>query len=254
MSKKDASVATFVLVHNAIGNNVVAALGDEEQKKRILSETIPMNKYICFGLTEPDYGSDATSLKTNAKRVDGGYLINGQKRWIGNATFADYIIIWAKNPSENNNIQAFVVTKGSKGLKTSKIENKYSLRMVQNTDIVLEDVFVPDHNKLTHAKDFKTGLNSVLESSRLMVAWLVVGCAAGAYEAALKYCLTRKQFGRPLAKFQLIQEKLSRMLSLVEMCISNLVLVSQAMDNGTASIGYVGRAKSGASRAGREVV
>jgi acyl-CoA oxidase len=89
-----------------------------------------MNKYICFGLTEPDYGSDATSLKTHATKVEGGYLINGQKRWIGNATFADYIIIWAKNPAENNNIQAFVVTKGSKGLKTSKIENKYSLRMV----------------------------------------------------------------------------------------------------------------------------
>jgi alkylation response protein AidB-like acyl-CoA dehydrogenase len=104
MSKKDASVATFVLVHNAIGNNVVAALGDEEQKKRILSETVPMHKYICFGLTEPDYGSDATSLVTNAKKVEGGYLINGSKRWIGNATFADYIIVWAKNPSENNNI------------------------------------------------------------------------------------------------------------------------------------------------------
>lgn len=89
-----------------------------------------MDKFICFGLTEPDYGSDATSLKTSAKKVEGGYLLNGQKRWIGNATFADYIIVWAKNEHDNNNIQAFVVTKGSKGLKTTKIENKYSLRIV----------------------------------------------------------------------------------------------------------------------------
>ena len=192
LAKYDASVATFVLVHNAIGNNVVDALGDDEQKKRILSETIPMDKFICFGLTEPDFGSDATSLKTFATKVDGGYLLNGQKRWIGNATFADYICVWARNPSDGNNIQAFLVTKGSKGLKTSKIENKYSLRMVQNTDIDMKDVFVPDHNKLTHAKDFATGTNAVLEASRLSVAWLAAGIAAGAYEAALKYCLTRK--------------------------------------------------------------
>ena len=89
-----------------------------------------MDKFICFGLTEPNYGSDATSLETYAKKVDGGYLVTGQKRWIGNATFADYIIVWARNQNENNNIQAFVVAKGSKGLKTSKIENKYSLRIV----------------------------------------------------------------------------------------------------------------------------
>ena len=104
MAKTDASVATFMIVHNGIGCNVVAALGDEEQKKRILPDTIAMNKYICFGLTEPLNGSDATSLKSSATKVKGGYLLNGQKRWIGNATFADYIIIWAKNPSEGNNI------------------------------------------------------------------------------------------------------------------------------------------------------
>jgi acyl-CoA oxidase len=192
LAKVDASVGTFVLVHNAIGNNVVAALGDEQQKQRILSETIPMNKYICFGLTEPLYGSDATSLTTTATKVDGGFLLNGEKRWIGNATFADYIIVWARNPSAGGNIQGFVVTKGSKGLKTSKIENKYSMRMVQNTDIEMSDVFVPDENKLTHANDFATGTNAVLESSRLSVAWLAAGCAAGAYEAALRYCLNRK--------------------------------------------------------------
>ena len=219
----------------------------------MLSETINMDKIACFGLTEPDYGSDATSLKTSAKKVEGGYILNGQKRWIGNATFADYIIIWARNEAENNNIQAFVVTKGSKGLVTKKIENKYSLRVVQNADITLDNVFVPDRNKLTKSKDFATGTNAVLESSRLGVAWMCAGVAVGAYEAALKYCLKRKQFGRPIASFQLIQEKLSRSLSLCEMMVSNLILLSQAMDQGKSSIGQVGRAKSGVSRLAREV-
>lgn len=130
IAKRDASIATFYLVHNAIGQNVVEALGDDEQRKRILTETMNMDKFICFGLTEPNNGSDATGLKTTATKVEGGYLLNGQKRWIGNATFADYIVIWARNANEGNNIQAFLATKGSKGLKCTKIENKYSLRIV----------------------------------------------------------------------------------------------------------------------------
>lgn len=199
MAKRDASISTFYLVHNAIGQNVVEALGDEEQRKRVLTETMNMDKFICFGLTEPNNGSDASGLKTTATKVEGGYLLNGQKRWIGNATFADYIVIWARNANEGNNIQAFLATKGTKGLKTSKIENKYSLRIIQNADIELKDVFVPDHNKLTKSKNFATGTNAMLESSRLGVAWMIVGLAVGAYEAALKYCLQRKQFGKPIA-------------------------------------------------------
>ncbi len=163
LARYDASISTFVLVHNSIGSSVVDALGDEEPKVRILGDCINMNKFICFGLTEPLYGSDATSMVTTAKKVEGGFVINGSKRWIGNGTFADYIIIWAKNLDDDKRIQAFVVTKGSKGLKTSKIENKYALRMVQNADIELKDVFVPTKNKLTHSKDFATGTNVVLE-------------------------------------------------------------------------------------------
>ena len=113
-----------------------------------------MDKIVCFGLTEPLNGSDASGLTTSATKVEGGYLLNGKKRWIGNGTFADYICVWARNPAEDNNIQCFVVSKGSKGLVTSKIENKFSLRMVQNADIEMKDVFVPTHNKLTHAKSF----------------------------------------------------------------------------------------------------
>lgn len=104
MARKDASISTFVLVHNSIGSCVVDALGDEEQKQRILGDTINMDKFICFGLTEPSFGSDATSLQTTAKKVEGGYVLNGNKRWIGNATFAEYIVIWAKNLDDGNRI------------------------------------------------------------------------------------------------------------------------------------------------------
>ena len=117
----------------------------------------------------------------------------------------------------------------------------------------MENVFVPDENRIAKAKDFATGTNVVLESSRLAVAWLCAGIAVGAYESALKYTLNRKQFGHPIASFQLIQEKLSRMLSLCEMMLSNLILVSTAMDEGRSTIGQVGRAKSGNSRLAREV-
>ena len=130
MAKVDSSIATFHIVHNGLGQNVVDKLGSFEQRKRILTETINMDKILCFGLTEPDYGSDATGLETTATRTKGGYILNGKKRWIGLAGFADYLLIWAKNPEEGNKIQCFVATKGSKGLSTKKISNKYSLRIV----------------------------------------------------------------------------------------------------------------------------
>jgi alkylation response protein AidB-like acyl-CoA dehydrogenase len=119
-----------MIVHNCLGISVVDRVGGEEQKNRILPDCIALKKFICFGLTEPTHGSDATSLLSVAKKTQGGYLITGKKRWIGNATFADYIIVWARNVDEGNKIQGFIVEKGSKGLKTSKIENKFSNRMV----------------------------------------------------------------------------------------------------------------------------
>jgi|LauGreDrversion4_2_1035121.scaffolds.fasta_scaffold310571_3 alkylation response protein AidB-like acyl-CoA dehydrogenase len=230
MAKIDASVYTFLTVHNSIGMAVVDYLGSEEQRARILPDGIALKKILSFGLTEPLYGSDATSLRTSAKKVEGGYIINGEKRWIGNATFADYIIVWARNLDEGEKIQAFLVEKGSKGLTTKKIENKYSLRIVQNADIKLENVFVPDNNRLEKAKDFATGTNKILEHSRIKVCWGAVGIAAGAYEAALRYTMNRKQFGKPIAAFQLSQLKLSKMLAIVESMLTIVTRISQLYD------------------------
>jgi alkylation response protein AidB-like acyl-CoA dehydrogenase len=236
MAKRDGSVATFFLVHNAIGMSVVEKLGDEEQKQRLLPAGIKFDRIMSFGLTEPLNGSDASGLKTTATKVEGGWKLNGEKRWIGNATIGD-CIVWARNASDGNKIQAFYVEKGSQGFNTKKIERKYSLRSVWNADIKLDNCFVPDKNKLTYAKDFATGTNAILESSRLLVGWMACATAIGAYEAALKYCLERNQFGRPIAKFQLIQERLSRMLANCEFMLSTLVHLSQEFDQGKVSIG-----------------
>lgn len=252
-AKRDGSVCTFFLVHNAIGMSVVATLGDEEQKSRLLPGGMSFDRIMSFGLTEPLNGSDASGLKTTAKKVEGGWLLNGEKRWVGNATVGD-CCVWAKNVDDGNRIQCFYVEKGSKGFQTSKIERKYSLRSVHNADIKLTDCFVPDKNKLAFAKDFATGTNAILEASRLMVAWIACGTATGAYEAALRYCLKRNQFGRPIAKFQLIQERLSRMLANCEFMTSLLSHLSVEYDKGTVTIGQIARAKANCTRLGREVV
>lgn len=204
LARWDVSVSTFMIVQNCLGLSVVDRCAGDELRKRILPDAIALKKIMSFGLTEPDHGSDATGLKTEARKTEGGYLITGQKRWIGNGTFADYNIIWARNVDEGGKIQGFIVEKGSKGLTTQKIENKYSIRMVHNADMNMENVFVPANNRLEKALDFASGANQLLKHSRIFVAWLATGCAAGAYEAALKYTLSRKQFGKEIASFQII--------------------------------------------------
>ena len=218
----------------------------------MLPPGINFDKLYGFGLTEPDNGSDATSLTTTATKTQGGWILNGRKKWIGNGTMGD-VIVWARNTNDENRIQAFVVEKGSEGFHTAKIEGKLALRMTQNADITLTNCFVPDRNKLTHSKDFATGTNRILEASRLGVAWMAAGVACGAYEAALKYCLGRVQFGRPIAKFQLIQERLSRMLAHCEFMISHLARLSEQFDEGVTTIGQTARAKANVTRLGREV-
>jgi acyl-CoA oxidase len=169
---------------------------------------------IWQALTEPAYGSDASSLNTTAVKVDGGWQLNGQKRWIGNSTFADVAIIFARN-TRTNQINGFIVKKGAPGYKATKIENKIGLRMVQNGDIVMEDVFVPDEDRLPGINSFQD-TNKVLAVSRIMVAWQPVGIAMGVYDVCHRYLQERKQFGAPLAALQISQEKLVRMLGNIQ--------------------------------------
>lgn len=156
-------------------------------------------------MTEPAYGSDASSLGTTATKVDGGWVLEGQKRWIGNSTFADVLVVFARNTSTNQ-INGFIVTKGAPGLSVTKIENKIGLRIVQNGDILLKKVFVPDEDRLPGVNSFQD-TSKVLAVSRVMVAWQPIGISMGVYDMCLRYMKERKQFGSSLAAFQLNQEK-----------------------------------------------
>lgn len=163
---------TFLMVQNVLAMLTIGTVGDEEQKQRFLPGMARLEKIGCWGLTEPDFGSDASSLATTARKVEGGWLLNGAKRWIGNGTFADVSVIWARNTGTGE-INAFVVEKGAPGFHTSKIENKIALRCVQNADMQLQDVFVPDRNRLSRCDSFKD-TNKVLAASRIAVAWCSV--------------------------------------------------------------------------------
>ncbi|XP_024371619.1 acyl-coenzyme A oxidase 4, peroxisomal [Physcomitrium patens] len=214
IARVDASCSTFVLVHSSLCMATLAMLGSEEQKLKYLPGLARLDLIGCWALTEPGYGSDASSLNTTAKKVEGGWLLNGQKRWIGNATFADVAVLFARN-TQTNQINGFIVKKGTPGYRATKIENKIGLRMVQNGDIVMENAFVPDKDRLPGINSF-ADTNKVLAVSRIMVAWQPIGIAMGVYDICHRYLLERKQFGAPLAALQINQEKLVRMLGNIQ--------------------------------------
>jgi glutaryl-CoA dehydrogenase len=201
-------------VHSGLAMGSIYLCGSEEQKQRWLPEMARMAKIGAFGLTEPEVGSGAAGgLMTTARRVGDEWILDGQKKWIGNATFADYIIIWARNVTEGGDgqVKGFVVEKGTPGFSTTKIKDKIALRVVQNAYITLDGVRVPESSRLQKATSFRQTA-AVLRLTRAGVAWQAVGCAMGAYEHALAYSKEREQFGRPIAGFQLVQDLLVRML------------------------------------------
>src|SRR6201985_3606945 len=212
LARSDPSMSTFMGVHSGLAMGSIYLCGSEEQKQRWLPEMARMEKIGAFGLTEPDVGSGvAGGLTTTAKRDgdEGGRA--GQKKWIGNATFADYTIIWARS-LEDGQVKGFVVEKGTPGFETSKMHDKIALRVVQNAYITLDGVRVPEANRLQRADSFRDTA-AVLRLTRAGVPWQATGCARGAYEHALAYARQRQQFGRPIAGFQLVQDLLVRMLA-----------------------------------------
>ena len=218
LARADPSISTFMGVHSGLAMGSIYLCGSEEQKQRWLPPMARMEKIGAFGLTEPDVGSGvAGGLTTTARRVKGdgeaggdAWVLNGQKKWIGNATFADYIIIWARDVGDGK-VKGFVVQKGTPGLSTTKMKDKIALRVVQNAHITLDEVRVPESDRLQEAHSFKDTAK-VLRITRAGVAWQAVGCARGAYELALAYAGQREQFGKPISGFQLVQDLLVRML------------------------------------------
>lgn len=214
VARVDASCSTFILVHSSLAMLTIALCGSEEQKKKYLPSLAQLKTVACWALTEPDYGSDASALKTTATKVAGGWILEGQKRWIGNSTFADLLVIFARNTATDQ-INGYIVKKDSPGLTVTKIENKIGLRIVQNGDIVLKKVFVPDDDRLPGVNSFQD-TNKVLAVSRVMVAWQPIGISMGVYDMCHRYLKERRQFGAPLAAFQINQQKLVQMLGNVQ--------------------------------------
>lgn len=240
LARGDLSISTFLGVHSALAMASVALLGSEEQKERFLPAMARLEKIGAFGLTEPAHGTDVVKLETTAHRDGDSYVLNGHKRWIGNATFADYVIIWARG--EDGHVGGYVVEKGAPGFDARAITGKTALRCVQNAQISLTDVRVPAENRLEGCQTFRD-TEKVLLASRFCVAWEAIGAAMAGYETALAYTKQRKQFGMPLASFQLVQYRLARMLADITDMVCMQHRLSRLMDEGKYSMPRVALAK-----------
>ena len=210
LSRGDASIGTFYGVHCGLAMKSIALLGSPEQRERWLPPMARLEKIGAFALTEPMHGSDSIALETVARRDGDEWVLDGRKRWIGNGSIADVVVVWARDVADGH-VKGFIVEKGTRGYETSVIERKVSLRCVWNADITLTDCRLPAENMLAEGRSFKDA-GRVLAGTRNAVAWASLGHAVAAYEVAVAYTKERQQFGKPLAAFQLIQDKLVSML------------------------------------------
>lgn len=232
-TRADTSIATFMGVHDGLFTGSIEALASKEQQEAWLPDIYSLKKIGAFGLTEPLGGSDvAGGTRTTARREGDSWVLNGAKRWIGNATFSDWVVIYARDVADNQ-VKGFLVDTRLPGYSATKIENKISLRTVQNADITLENVVVPDFYKLAHANSFRD-TNKVLKVTRLSVAWQAVGQQLAAFDVARRYAVERHQFGRPLASFQLVQSQLVQILGNAVSSMGMMVRLSQLEDAGQA--------------------
>jgi glutaryl-CoA dehydrogenase len=253
LARSDPSMSTFMGVHSGLAMGSIYLCGSEEQKQRWLPPMARMEKIGAFGLTEPDVGSGvAGGLTTTARREGDTWVLDGQKKWIGNATFADYIVIWARDVSDNQ-VKGFVVGRETPGLSTTKMQDKIALRVVQNAYITLDGVRVPESSRLQKADSFRQTA-AVLRLTRTGVAWQAVGCARGAYEHALAYAKEREQFGKPIAGFQLVQDLLVRMLANITASACMCARLAQLQAEGTARDEHSALAKAFCTVRMRETV
>jgi glutaryl-CoA dehydrogenase len=253
LARVDSSIATFMGVHGGLAMGSIHLCGSEEQKQQWLPPMHRMEKIGAFGLTEPEVGSAvAGGLTTTARRDGDSWVLNGQKKWIGNATFADVTVIWARDDADNQ-VKGFLVEKDTPGFTAEKMEGKMALRVVQNALITLQDCRVSEANRLQNARSFKDTA-SVLRMTRGFVAWQAVGCAMGAYEHALAYALQRQQFGRAIAKFQLVQDLLVQMLGNVTASLCMVVRLSQLQAADSMREEHASLAKAFCTTKARETV
>jgi glutaryl-CoA dehydrogenase len=251
MARGDGSLNTFFGVHSGLAMSTIEMLGSEEQKEKWLPPMARMEKIGAFGLTEAAHGSDAVRLETTARREGDEYILDGEKRWIGNASFADVTVIWARD-EEDESVKGFLVEKGAEGFSTEIITGKMGKRAVWQPDIKLEGVRVPAENKLGNADSFKDTAK-VLTATRAMVAWEAIGHAVASYEAAVTYAKERVQFGKPIASFQIIQNKLANMLAEITTMQLLCLRLSQLQEAGKMTGGMASLAKMNNARKAKQV-
>jgi glutaryl-CoA dehydrogenase len=252
LNRGDGSLGTFLGVQAGLAMQSIAQLGSQAQKQRWLPAMARLDKLGAFALTEPLHGSDSVALESSASRNGDEWVINGAKKWIGNGTLADVVVVWARDTADGQ-VKGFLVEKGSPGYAATRIDGKGSLRAVWQAEITLTDVRVPAENRLPGANTFKdTG--RVLAGTRNVVAWAALGHATAAYEVAMAYCRHRRQFGKPLVSFQIVQDRLVKMLA--EVCSMQLycLRLGRLIEEGKMTDTIAAIAKMNNTRKARQVI
>jgi glutaryl-CoA dehydrogenase len=253
IARVDVSMSTFFGVQAGLAMGSIYLCGSDEQKQMYLPKMRRFELLGAFGLTEPDVGSGAAGGLTTTCRRDGdSWVINGKKKWIGNATFSDFTIVWARDEADDQ-VKGFIVDRATQGFDPKKIEDKMALRIVQNAEITMTDCRVPEKMRLQNANTFKDTAN-VLRATRAGVAWQAVGCARGAYEHTVKYVQERRQFGRPIGSFQMVQDLVAHMLSQLTAMQAMVYRLSQMQDEGKLRDEHASLAKVFCTSGCREVV
>jgi glutaryl-CoA dehydrogenase len=252
LNRGDGSLGTFLGIQAGLAMRSIAMLGSEEQKRHWLPGMARLDTIGAFALTEPAHGSDAVSLETSARRDGDTWIINGEKRWIGNGTIADVVVLWARDTADGR-VKGFLVERETPGYTARRMDGKGSLRAVWQAEIDLDDVRVPDANRLPGARRFADA-TKVLAGTRNTVAWAALGHATAAYDAAMVYCRERVQFGKPLVSFQIVQERLVTMLA--ELCGMQLycLRLGRLIEDGNLTDTIAALAKMHNTRQARRVV
>ncbi len=251
LNRGDGSLGTFLGVQSGLAMQSIAMLGSEEQKQRWLPGMAALDKLGTFALTEPRHGSDSVALETSARRDGDEWVINGEKKWIGNGTLADVVVVWARDVADGQ-VKGFLVEKGAPGYAATRIDGKGSLRAVWQAEITLTDLRVPEENRLPGARSFSDTAR-VLAGTRNAVAWGALGHATAAYEIAVAYCAQRQQFGKPLVSFQIVQDRLVKMLA--EICSMQLycLRLGRLIEEGRLTDTIAAIAKMNNTRKARQV-